>query len=967
MNVDPNLSILDGTEQQERFPRALERGYFQPDERRFEELLAAGLEFARTLVFYDLQNQPAGTWGDLFKADESVVMAHILSADTVRLEYEFSKCREKGIEHAVLFTYETVQKVNSWLCTLGDSNSRPALELSARFEALVSKGLTRQLQKFREILAVLGESMPSLAELDFSGFHRLWGSEPVEGDVGHSGGRAVPTREPELIREDISRIFASILNVIAHLRAVVPPYLAESLESKRHEPAIALFMVFLKLLETAGDKLNRFTDRHLDFYYQRVLGAVSRQHKPDHLFFSLQPAQGQHEVRIPAGTGFVTGMGEAGGDIVFESERDVLVSDARVETLCTLRFERDRLISPEKDFGYVTRIKALQRDLDHAQGAADTVSEWPLFGTSSRLAGYKSAQDARIGFAVASPLLLLREGRRTIEIQIEFRNPEALNNLKNFRQSLLKDIFDLSLTVPAGWYLVDSYVLTHLRNDLNGTCSRLKFRLTLGPEVEPIVSYAPEIHGGQWGGTSPLIRFQLNPRASFCAYSLLNDLQLEAVVIDVKVQGLRDLKLYNDLGRIDPSKPFQPFGPLPTLSSYFVLGSYEMAQKQLTGLTVNLEWGNLPACFGGFATHYSGHDQTVADEAFQVELSVLQEGNWQPKLERQRTVVSLFQPTGSTDKLNATRSIEIKDLDYVHPVLLAKALSENIRTKKLFKKTPNAPYTPLISDVSLDYQARARIRVDERGSARELKLEQRVFHLHPFGYEEFRATGAGNPHSLLPKYATDGNLFIGISGGRAGQMLTLFFHLNEETNQQIAYDNPAITWYYLSAQGWQPLPATNIVLDRTNGFICSGIVTLLLPEELDRQSTLMPAGKAWLRIGANAHLDSLPRLFSVHTNVIRATRSIDPVAVESFIRHLPVGCAWRTALPIPGLDEVVQVGGSHGGVPTEDRRRFLTRISERLRHKDRAVTAWDYERLILERFPNLFKVKCFDGLVSSDF
>jgi len=37
---------------------------------------------------------------------------------------------------------------------------------------------------------------------------------------------------------------------------------------------------------------------------------------------------------------------------------------------------------------------------------------------------------------------------------------------------------------------------------------------------------------------------------------------------------------------------------------------------------------------------------------------------------------------------------------------------------------------------------------------------------------------------------------------------------------------------------------------------------------------------------------------------------------------------------------------------------FYTRISERLRHKQRALTVWDYEHLILNRFPQIYKAKC---------
>lgn len=1075
MSVRPNFTVSDGTEQADRFPRALESGYFQPEERGFNESLSVGFEIARTLSFYDLSDKRKGTWGDLFTADETVVMAHILGADSRQLESEFASRCDRGLEHSVQFAFETAQTVDRWLTTLDTSRNRVASELSERVQPLLSRAVTGELQRLAQIIDLLRPSMPALAQLSFIGFHRLWGIRQNSGDA------PMPAQnKSQPLREEIRAIVASLLNFIAHLQSILRPYLAETLQSQQHEPAIALFFVFLKLLERVNGRLNRFTERHLDFYYRRVLGVLPRQQRPDHLYFSVRPAEGKNGILFPAGTELVTRAGEGGGEIVFVSERDTLISDARVETLCTLRFERDRFISPEAELGYVTRIKAFRRDQGVAAESGGSLSDWPLFGTSSRLAGYRSAEDARIGFAVASPLLLLGEGRRSVEIQVEFgdsgetagreaydlfrRDLQALPSRSEggepafqrllgrifrhfilvsdqgmsaqFRQQLsqvagqlltphaqrvleqllrlgpdavfqrlLKEIFVISLTTPTGWYSVDRFAVTRLESDPVHVRSGLRFRFTLGSEVDPIVCYAAEIHGGRLGATSPLIRFQHNPQASFCAYSLFDPLRLEAVTLDVDVHGLRDLKLYNNIGKIDSSKPFQPFGPQPTLSSYLALGSYEVAQKRLTGLTLNLEWADLPAGFGGFASHYAGYRQTITEEDVRVDVSVLQDGIWRPQPERQRPSVALFQPTGPTDRLPPARSIDIEALDLFRPIdatlgedkfdlqlgarngfirlglsgpegafghadyplLLASALSERIRAKKPFGKVPNPPYTPLLAAVSVDYAARTRISVDDTRPERLSQPRQRVFHLHPFGHEELRSIRVGNPYSLLPRYDTDGNLFIGISGGETGQALTLLFDLNEETNQQTAFEHPAVTWYYLNAYGWQPLPAMNIVLDTTNGFICSGSVTLILPEDLDRQSSLMPAGRAWIRIGANERLDSLPRLRSVHANAIRARRRVDAAADGQLPEHLPPNCLWRTAGSVPGIAQLVQLGESHGGSPQEDRKRFLTRIGERLSHKARAVNLWDYERLVLERFPDVFKVKCFDGLVPAGF
>jgi len=49
---------------------------------------------------------------------------------------------------------------------------------------------------------------------------------------------------------------------------------------------------------------------------------------------------------------------------------------------------------------------------------------------------------------------------------------------------------------------------------------------------------------------------------------------------------------------------------------------------------------------------------------------------------------------------------------------------------------------------------------------------------------------------------------------------------------------------------------------------------------------------------------------------------------------------------------------STGGKPAERPEQLDTRVSERLRHKDRALTAWDHERLVLHAFPQIYKARC---------
>ena len=61
---------------------------------------------------------------------------------------------------------------------------------------------------------------------------------------------------------------------------------------------------------------------------------------------------------------------------------------------------------------------------------------------------------------------------------------------------------------------------------------------------------------------------------------------------------------------------------------------------------------------------------------------------------------------------------------------------------------------------------------------------------------------------------------------------------------------------------------------------------------------------------------------------------------------------------LPAIKNIKQPYTSFSGHPVESDEAFYTRASERLRHKKRCITAWDYERSILEAFHSVHKVKC---------
>ena len=120
----------------------------------------------------------------------------------------------------------------------------------------------------------------------------------------------------------------------------------------------------------------------------------------------------------------------------------------------------------------------------------------------------------------------------------------------------------------------------------------------------------------------------------------------------------------------------------------------------------------------------------------------------------------------------------------------------------------------------------------------------------------------------------------------------------------------------------------------------------------------MPDGLYWIRAAIARSADSVCDLVEIHANAALATFDDSGNAPDHLSAPLPPARITETAAPVPEIAAIRQPYTSFGGQMAEQDASFYVRVSERLRHKQRALTPWDYERLVLERFPQLYKVKC---------
>lgn len=1030
-------------------------------------------EFASNLNFFNLHNERDGNWSQLFTADAAVTMAHMLSTDLRRWEAEFVERSERSLEEAAASIVGMARHINTWLTSLNAADDEPGKALGAQLSQLIGMRLASDLQAVRPFLRrpdEQPESPPLFADLD-----ARWGMAQGEATTVLPVAGPPERSDPVQAKSDLQAVFQRFTQAIEYVKEHARVRLQHSLCTQNHDPAMGLFIAFLRLFRHAQDGVNQFAQRHVQFYYDRVLHVVPRNAVADSIYLLCEAAPGVQGVLIEKGTEFVAG---GAGERLCRADNSVRVTDAKVTALSTLHLHRDPLISPESELHYVTDISCRRLPLAASPADDTTVPPSPIFGAEERDAGHNTAEQAIIGFALASPVLLLKEGWRRIAVTIKFTDPFATyfamdavghnvpgtallagishvtsiteltrllhvvfsrylltrhswlrpehkralvetagrlsgvkmsENLKGLlsedREVLwhrfFGDVFTVSLTSHDGWHEVPDHRLKISDKDDHEVPIGLTCALSVGPDIGPITSYDAAVHGGRWTTDAPLIRFCANEKKDMSPHSLFDGLTVKEFVIETAVEGAHDLRLYNNYGQLDLSKPFHPFGVLPTDNSYFTVGYAEAARKNIDALRVHIEWGEVPKDDGGFSAYYKGYDALFSNESFQAETSVLSDGQWQPQEETARRTVSLFDTEPVGGRISRSKVLEIHSVKYSKPVdrrmseeefrfdsttrngfikialvapasafgheeyphVLAKTLSENARLKlDRAKPIPNAPYTPIINRITLDYTATAVLTVSQDAPSASERLDDRVFHIHPFGTEEVFREGRAASCPLWPEYVYDGNLYIGLSAGQLTGLLTLFFHICAAASPESSSVRPEPAWFYLASDRWNQLAKSQVLSDTTNGLVSSGIVTLDLPDELDRRNHIMPDDRFWLRVSANDRLHTFGHLYSVRAHAVKASHRPEGSTGGRQADPSRTGSIWRPVVSIPGLGPVTQLGDSFGGRPSESRRQLQTRISERLRHKYRACVPRDYEQLILEQFPEVCKVKCFPNM-----
>lgn len=739
-----------------------------------------------------------------------------------------------------------------------------------------------------------------------------------------------------------------------------------------HPAHIGLLLGFVEMLQVVQDHINRLTGAHLDFYYRRVLRLEPQGAGSDQVTVSLGLTADLGSLELTAGTPLEAGQTQAGEPIVYRTDTKLTLNHARVADLAVLALEE----KPDGEDAWLRHVRCAHRQM-------------PLTAPLAPFVADADHASAMLGLVVASPLLVLAGGKRDVRIRLR-----TSDDLGLMEKTLRKR--GVSLSTPVG---VAEIGLKILLSGADGPFSPhnatlvcedralvLAFRLS---ERAPGIVGAPAPDGVLGGAV-----LDINADAGHCGHAadFFDGIVITGIDIDVSVSDLLVDQVEGPEGPADTTQPFAPFGSQPRKNAAFSVTVPDLVGKQARDMQIVLDWSSLPGG-SGFLDYYDGYagseEKPVANDSFKIGIDIRVNGTWRaadgdsplrmlfdgtPSQLRRQTLLHIPGPRDATIQAARLRLVAPEmgfGLEVFPRVYAAAALKTARKRRNGGLKLPNPPFTPLLTAIRVSYCASGSLHAgSERG-------EGRFFSRLPMGY--LGAPDGAIRIADLPRgdHRNRSTLYLGLADAAPGIELNLWIRMDTDTTRIQSADAlplaQRLDWRYLSESGWVSLPPGALVHDGTDGLSHGGIVRLRLPLDASANRTEMPTGRYWVSVSLAPH-----RATGVRTGSIQATVDPDPRTFGPINAILPRAVVatreraesqpWSNALPgtithvmdnaaAGAVPEVAQPEPGTGGVAAETENEFRIRVSERLRHKNRAIQPRDYEQVTLAEFPDIGDAK----------
>lgn len=706
-------------------------------------------------------------------------------------------------------------------------------------------------------------------------------------------------------------------------------------------PHLALLLSFLKLYQIQQNNLNKLAERHLEFYYKNVLGFSPREGRVGNAVVFVSPMKNTPSVILPKGTLFDAGKDSDGKNIMFESIEEVTINNAEVNGCYYFYLENNGNYAITDIYGQ-----------DNIQLPSDV-------STPNVTMDF---DESKFGLAMAIPSLLQAKNVKNID-------------LGTFGEEINLECFDVEYTGEGGWVKVDALRFIYLKiikenkkkealavlrekivpqvdhkeityeeikniisereakkmfvSDGSNSTYKKHFYLHIDGIKEPMVPYNSKIHGEGYDSVAPIIR-----------------------IIPKDKSIVRNKKDH--------------FWDLFDIERSFFDDIYLQEVDSTDNLTIENKHGIVNNVEGSTPFGYNGIEIVNTDDVSSIKYNY----NGIEIVNTKSSV--MYRCPNDTDyflvKINTPwREIDYNNLNGDKSYSINVNLGKNFKIKKteIIKSSefPVFKYTPdyskgEISTSSTPIELKEPITYDSNIHVPAGKIE--LFAITPWGKNKKDGENvnlfADDKHPSLPskKNKDQSGLIIAISNIFRPSCLNLYFELGK-----FNVEKKTVSWAYLNKDNdWCDFDRMNLCKDGTCNFTRNGIVQIYLDDNVFYKQKYLPTDVIWLFVKVDDKHDFFKHVKNIRTQAVEVTFCDDSVGTIKDEVYLPKGTITKLVKSVKGIKKVEQPFDGFVGVSTETKDEFYCRVSEKLHHKGKAWSCWDYERILLEKFPQLAAVKC---------
>lgn len=1017
-----NYDIFKGISQKDRFKDELHPDFVKIDDRKLSDLLQFVRNYAKEINFFDTHKsehvrEEQSDWSIFFNRDNLILLIAVTNFKLDEYEKIAYRLMEKvfSTHDQELKRVKCLQLFDSILLIADNMNNlRKHLTRDESTSDLIfdiGNAIRSKLSRELKVLYTFKQTVNWDTDFEetFKSIQRDWGfvieEEPTE------------IFDIDFVQNDqIKSIFDAFFNTAHYVMNKSEQLLQRLLtDLKNNKPHISLYIAFLKLFNYIQKIQNEIPKKHLDFYYRDVLRQHEHKPKPDSVYVTVKLAPDQKKFRLPKGTILSAGKTNENIEIEYATTRSVHLSDVKIAKICSTFKSTDRRCTQKPHENFITSYYAYEKARPEKGGFV--FNSRRLFGEEQfdKIEENKTMQEARVGFLVASPELKLSKGKRRVSIILDF-DPQGFDQVCETLEEVSKQN-DASFDETVYQVFTNAFLISYSTEDRIVKLDGYEFKIDFEektwninfeldhhqPGLVPFLGEQEKFPQSE----HPFVQILLRYECSLFLYSIVHVLNLENIYISTQVKQVTELNLYNNLGAINPKHPFELFGPIPLRNSYLILGHPELFTKNITDLTINLRWYSLPILQGGMEKYYAaymnkdlkeGTKEQINSAHYLLSPSYLIDGVW-TKSTDENVMVRIFQNVKEKDRLIADQyqeriefNVNLESLGFQPEVtpnfepyssqstsgflrfdlacphfafghnhyapLLSEVVLKNATRKKKdpHYESPQLPFSPVVDKIEVTYQSEIRAITETASLGNKTPID--FYHLNAFGYEKIELKSLNQYIPLVRTDENEGAVYFGLDQYPLTGELCLLFEMDDEVLTKRVRHSAEIKWWYLKNNSWFAFDQNDLLNDSTNGFINSGIIQLRIPPGIATGNTVLDESLLWIKgtiMEGALMLGKVTRLFENGVPAIHVQNE----ALDRISETLPAERISRSLEKIPEILEIQQPMQSFGGKAMESVTNFYQRVSERLRHKNRAINAIDYEQLVLEQFPSIYKVKCF--------